>query len=247
MKFHWIWRFILVTLQAFHRDICPLMQQGLAKFMEVIWVMIHVVDCATQLVPQMLDGVAVRGLWRLVLLLQILSHYPGTMRRSIVMLVAKSIPNVLPSKWFPDVPKDVPMHHAIDVLVQEPNGRFCTPLQLRPWQTGSLAGSVFAAVDELAWGHRPGTVENMTHLPRRRGYKQLQSSSVTSVSSLGGAGMIGSQQGFRQDPARTAAYGHRCVFGCQTANKHSIKFHNNSHPLSEGNSWIGLHGPVCRA
>ena len=59
--------------------------------MEVIWRMIHVVDCSHQLVSQMVDRVAVSGFCRLVhfddvLLLQIISHFPGTMRPSIVIL-----------------------------------------------------------------------------------------------------------------------------------------------------------------
>ena len=52
------------TLQAFLVGIGPLIKQGLAEFMEVMWGMIHVVDCAPQFVPQKLDGVAVRGLCR---------------------------------------------------------------------------------------------------------------------------------------------------------------------------------------
>ena len=89
------------TLQAFHMDIGQLIQQGLVNFME----MIYFVDCTPQYVPQMLDGVAVRGLCRLVhfsdvLLLQIISHPPGTMRRRIVILIANIISKMLPSKWY---------------------------------------------------------------------------------------------------------------------------------------------------
>ena len=46
------------TLQAFQIDIGPLIQQRLAEFMEV--------DRTPQFVPQMLDRVAGRAVWRLV-------------------------------------------------------------------------------------------------------------------------------------------------------------------------------------
>ena len=99
------------------------------EFMEVMWGMIHVVDCTPQFVPRMFDGVTVRRLCRLVHfsdvhLLQIISHYPGTMRRIIVILVAKIIFKVLPRKWYQSVPEDVPIHHAIDVPIQEHKGWF---------------------------------------------------------------------------------------------------------------------------
>ena len=84
--------------------------------------MIHVVECTLQFVPETLDGVAVRGLFRLVhfsdvLLLQIISHYPGTMRRSLVILEAKTFSKMLRNKWYQGVPQDLPIHHAIDVAI----------------------------------------------------------------------------------------------------------------------------------
>ena len=96
-------------LPAFHRDIGPLIQQGLVEFMEAMWGMTHVDDCMAQFVPQMFDGIVVRGLCRLVhfsavLLLQIISHCPGTMRHSSVILAAKIISKVLLSKWCQGVP-----------------------------------------------------------------------------------------------------------------------------------------------
>ena len=157
------------TLQASHRFIGPLIQQGLTEFMEVIWWMIQVVECTPLFVPQMFDGDAVKGLCRLVhfsdvLLLEINSHYSGTMKCSIVILVAKIILKVLPSKWYKGVPQDVPIHHAIDVPNQEHNGWFRwfgmpprhgqNPLQLGPWQPGSLAWSVLPVVDE-PFGDQP--------------------------------------------------------------------------------------------
>ena len=79
----------------------------------------------------------VRGLCRLVhfsdvLLLKINSHHPGMMKRSIVILVAKIILKVLPSKWYQGVPQDVHIHHAIDVPNQEHKGWFSTLLECAP-------------------------------------------------------------------------------------------------------------------
>ena len=53
-----------------------------------------------------------------VLLPQIINHYSGTIRRSIVILVAKIISNVLPSKWYQGVPQDVTIHDIINVPIQ---------------------------------------------------------------------------------------------------------------------------------
>ena len=119
----------------------------------------------------MIDGVEVRGLCRLVhfsdvLLLQLISHYPGTMRRSIVILVAKSISKALPSKWYPQwCPARCPAtpHHrhyyqGAQGVIWHPcrmsprHGQ--NPLRLGPWKPDSLAGSVLPTVDELSCGHR---------------------------------------------------------------------------------------------
>ena len=93
-----------------------------------IWQEVHVGDCTPWFAPQMLDRLAVRGLCRQfhfsdTLLLQIISHYPGTTRRSIFILVAEIICKVLPSKWCQGVPQDVLIHLAIDVRIQIPGLR----------------------------------------------------------------------------------------------------------------------------
>ena len=65
-----------------------------------MWRMIRAVDCMPQFVPHMLAGVIVRQLCGLVhfsyiLLLKIISNYPGTMRHGFVNLVATIISKVL--------------------------------------------------------------------------------------------------------------------------------------------------------
>ena len=44
------------TLQEFHRSTGPLIQKGLAEFLEVMWGMIPVFDCTPQFIPQTLNG-----------------------------------------------------------------------------------------------------------------------------------------------------------------------------------------------
>ena len=59
------------------------------------------------------------------------------------------------------------------------------PVQLEPWQ---YCWKRSPTVEELSCRHRQRTAENVTHLPIWRGTKQPQSSSSTSMPSLGGSG-----------------------------------------------------------
>ena len=194
------------TLQASHRDIGPLIQQGLSEFMGVMCGMIQVVDCTSQFAPHTRRGCS-EGICRLVhfsdvILLQIISHYPRMMRRSIVILVAKIISKVLPSKWNQGVPQDVSMHHAINVPIQEHKGWFCTPVECAP------------DMDRTSILYPPAWT-----------LSALQSCWKRSPDSRW------SQQGLPQDSANRVASGHKCVVNRLTANMHSIQI---PHPLSEG-------------
>ena len=64
--------------------------------------------------------------------LHIISLYLEKMRRSIVILVSKTISKALPSKWYYSFPQDVPIHHAIDVPIQEHKGWFGTAPATQP-------------------------------------------------------------------------------------------------------------------
>ena len=130
----------------------------LAKFKKVG--VIHVDDCTPQFVPQMLDRVAVRESCRLVLLndvllLQIISHYPGPMRRSIDILVAEIISKVLPNKWYQGVPQDILILQAIDVPIQEHKGWSGNLMDWHPdmdWTPSSLNPSSLAVLLEAFSG-----------------------------------------------------------------------------------------------
>ena len=182
------------TRWAFHRNIGPLIPHGLAEILGVMWG-----DPSCWLhAPQMLDGVAVLGLCRLVhftdvLLLQIINHYPGTMRRSIVILVAAIVFKVLPiyPARCPDTPRHWRSYPGAQGVIWHPCGmvpdmdRTPPALTLAAWQS--------------CWKRSPGSRRTLMrpstghgwkrdHLFRWRETKQPQSSSVTSVPNLGGDG-----------------------------------------------------------
>ena len=214
--------------------------------MKVMWGMIHVVDCAPQFVLQMHDGVAIRGLYRLVhfsdvLLLQIINHYSGTMIRSIVILVATIISNVLPSKWYHDVPQDVPIHHATDVPIQEHKGWFGTPVECPPdmdktpfsFDPGSLAVLLGVFSRQSTNSHAAidrGQLKTWLISPDSTGPSNHSLVLPPPCPVKVGSAMIRSQQGIPPDPASTVACDHKSVVNRLTADMHLIQI---PHPLSE--------------
>ena len=66
----------------------------------------------------------------------------------------------------------------------------------------------------------------VTHIPRWRGTKQLQTSYDISLPSLGRAG----EEGLPRDPASMVASGHKSVVNHLTGNTHSLQI---PHPLGE--------------
>ena len=107
-----------------------------------------------------------------VLLLQILSHYPGMIKRSIVILVEEIVSKVLPSMWYqgvarcPDTPRYWRSYPGTQGVKLHPCGMPPSHGQNpSSWQPGSIAGSVLLAIDELSRRHRQPTAENVTHPP----------------------------------------------------------------------------------
>ena len=98
------WRVCYKALQAFYRDFCSFIGQGLAEFNMILGWVVHTGDCMAEIIPNIFYGVTV---WRLcslhrhgdVAMLKKIKDYLGTMRCGVIVLVAVVIPKMRPGKW----------------------------------------------------------------------------------------------------------------------------------------------------
>ena len=87
------WHACYKALQAFCRDFCPFIQQGLAELTKILGRVVHTSDCTAQFIQNMCCGVEVWRSWRLlhlgdVALLKEIKDYPSMVRCSVIILVA---------------------------------------------------------------------------------------------------------------------------------------------------------------
>ena len=80
------------VLQAFYRDFCPFIQQGLPELTKILGRVVHSGDCTAQFILNMFYGVAVWRSCRLlrlddVALLKEIKDYPSMVRCGVIVLV----------------------------------------------------------------------------------------------------------------------------------------------------------------